>query len=81
MVEKKIKLVVKKSKCSFYKEGDIIYFDGPLIDKEKSANICTMAVSAVFPFVFAARKGIVSEETLQCPDCGDCVQFAIEPEE
>lgn len=81
MKENKIKLVVKSSGCPLYKEGDVVYFDNALIDKEKSANICAMAVNAVFPFVYAARKGIVRETPLQCPDCDDCVEFVIEIDE
>lgn len=78
MNENKIELVVVKSGCSFYKEGDRITFNGALIEKEKSGNLCMMALNAVFPFVYAARKGIVKEGTLQCPDCNGCVEFVIE---
>ncbi len=78
MDENKIKLVVTKSNCSSYQEGDTIYFNGPLIDKEKSANLCAMALNAVFPFVYAARKGIVRETSIQCPDCKEKVEFVIE---
>ena len=77
----KIKLVVKKSSCSAYREGDVVYFENALINKEKSANICPMAISAVFPFVYAARKGIVRETPIQCPDCKESVEFIIEVDE
>ncbi|MCY1715134.1 TIGR04076 family protein [Caproiciproducens galactitolivorans] len=78
MKENKIKLVVVQSNCPLYKEGDSIYFDGALIDKEKSGNLCMTALSAVFPFVYAARKGVVKESSLQCPDCRESVEFSIQ---
>ena len=81
MSENKIKLVVVKSDCPFYKEGDSIYFDGALIDKGKSGNLCMTALSAVFPFVYAARKGIVKTGAVQCPDCSESVEFIIEADE
>jgi uncharacterized repeat protein (TIGR04076 family) len=74
----KIKLVVRKSNCPLYKEGDSICFDGAIIDKEKSGNICMTALNAVFPFIYAARKGIIREGPLQCPDCKESVEFVIE---
>lgn len=84
MNEKKIKLVVKSSKCDYYREGDEIYLEGALIQKEKSANLCLTALSAIFPFVYAARKGVTKEQmgfeelTFQCPDCPERVRFRIE---
>lgn len=76
-MENKVKLVVVKSLCSKYKVGDEIVFDGALIDKEHSASLCMMALSAVFPFVYAARKGTVRKAPVQCPDCGEGVEFEI----
>lgn len=81
MNENKIKLIVAESSCPLYKEGDSIYFDGPLIDKERSGNLCMTALSAVFPFVYAARKGIVKDSLLQCPDCREGVKFIIKVDE
>lgn len=80
MKENIIRLVVKQSSCPFYQEGDSVYFDGALIDKERSGNLCMTALSAVFPFVYAARKGVMKESLLQCPDCKEEVQFQIEAE-
>ncbi|KNZ40418.1 TIGR04076 family protein [Acetobacterium bakii] len=76
-MEQKIKLVVEESGCHCYKIGDEIIFDGPLLDKEKSGNVCMMALGAVFPFVYAARKGVVIDQPLQCPDCLEKVVFRI----
>lgn len=87
MDAKKIKLVVKSSKCDYYREGDEIHLDGALIQKEKSANLCLTALSAIFPFVYAARKGVTKEQmgfeelTFQCPDCPERVMFSIEDDE
>lgn len=58
--------------------GDAIYFDGPLLDKAKSGNLCMMALNAIFPFVYAARKGVMKETPVQCPDCAEHVEFVLE---
>ena len=76
-IEQKIKLVVEVSGCPIYAPGDEVIFDGPQLDKDKSGNFCMMALSAVFPFVYAARKGVITEAPLQCPDCGEKVVFRI----
>lgn len=78
VIEQKIKLVVEASGCPCYAPGDEVIFDGPLLDKEKSGNFCMMALSAVFPFVYAARKGVITDAPLQCPDCDEKVTFRIE---
>ena len=84
-VEKKTKLVVRSSKCDHYKEGDVIYFNGSLIDKERSGNLCLAALSAIFPFIYAARKGVTLEQTgfnemcFQCPHISDSVEFRVVP--
>ena len=81
--EYNVKLVVKSSKCDLYRAGDEIYFDGPLLNKEKSANVCLTAVSSFYPFIYAARKRVTAEQmgfeelTFQCPDCPDKVEFTI----
>ncbi|MGQ9674806.1 MAG: TIGR04076 family protein [Chloroflexota bacterium] len=81
--EKKIKLVVKSSKCSNYKEGDAIYINRSLIDKEKSGNLCLTALVALYPFIYAARKHVTAEQMgfsemcFQCPDIDDRVEFRI----
>lgn len=74
----KIKIVVVKSQCDKYSVGDEIVFDGALIDKERSANLCMMAINAMFPFIYAARKGVIHDEVMQCPDCAECVEFVIQ---
>ena len=37
-----------------------------------------MAMNAIFPFVYAARKGVINHGPFQCPDCADKVEFRIE---
>ena len=84
VVDKKMKMTVISSKCKHYKEGDAMYSNGPMIDLEKSDAVCMTALSAVYPFVYAVRKGVTketmgfSELVFQCPDCPDVVQFKIE---
>ncbi|WKY45203.1 TIGR04076 family protein [Eubacteriaceae bacterium ES2] len=80
-MEQKIKLTVKSSGCPFYTAGDKVIFDGPLLDKEKSGNFCMMALNALFPFIYAARKGVVTEQLLQCPDCDEKVTFVLQKAE
>ena len=81
--EKKIKLVVKSSKCSHYKVGDEIYINGSIVDKEKSDEICLTALTAIYPFIYAARKHVTieqmgfSEMCFQCPDIDEMVEFKI----
>ena len=57
MDAKKVKLVVIKSHCDLYKEGDEIVFDGPVIDKAKSGALCMTALQALYPYVFALAVG------------------------
>lgn len=75
---------VIESKCSHYNKGDKIYIKNALIEKDKSSNICVMALQSFFPFIFAARKGVTSEEmgfgdklVVQCPDYSEPVVFEI----
>ena len=71
-------LTVVESSCPFYKPGDKIYFDGALLNKEKSDAVCMVAVNALYPFVYAARRGGSVKPTLiQCPDCDECVKFTV----
>jgi uncharacterized repeat protein (TIGR04076 family) len=87
MIEKNAKVTVVSSKCDHYKPGDVVYFNGPLVDKERSANICFAAMGAIFHFVYAVRKGLTAEDlgfdelVFQCPDCPEVVEFLIEPQE
>lgn len=79
MEDHKTKVVVLESGCPRYKSGDEIYFDGAFINKEKSAQLCMVALSAIYPFVYAARRGgSVKSTPVQCPDCGECVTFRVE---
>lgn len=78
MEDYKVKLVVLESKCSRYEKGDEIYFEGAFIDKDKSKDLCMVALNAVYPFVYAARRGgSVKETPIQCPDCGESVSFQV----
>lgn len=56
MDAKKVKLVVIKSHCDLYKEGDEIVFDGPVIDKAKSGALCMTALQALYPYVSPAAR-------------------------
>ena len=83
-IEKKVKISVVSSKCHHYKAGDAVYLDGPVVDKEKSDAVCMTALNAIYPFIYAARKGVSGEDmgfpdmTFQCPDCPEVVLFKIE---
>lgn len=77
MDAKKVKLVVIKSHCDLYKEGDEIVFDGPVIDKAKSGALCMTALQALYPYVFAGRQGSLWPSTIQCPDCDEGVIFRV----
>lgn len=82
-IEKKVKIQVVSSKCEHYKPGDTIYMDGAFIVKEKSADLCMTALSALYNFIYAARKGVSGEDmgfpesTFQCPDGPETVEFKI----
>ena len=39
-----------------------------------------MALNAIFPFVYAARKGVLKETPVQCPDCEEHVEFMLQAE-
>lgn len=78
MEDHKVKATVLSSECPHYKEGDEIYFDGAFIDTKKSAELCMVALNAIYPFAYAARRGgSVKPGPVQCPDCGECVTFKI----
>lgn len=73
-----VKITVLESGCPKYKAGDEIFFEGAFINKEKSAELCMVALNAVYPFVYAARRGgSVKDGPVQCPDCGECVKFSV----
>ncbi len=83
--EAKVRIVVKESTCDVYNVGDEIHLDHSLIVTDKSCkNLCLTALSAIYPFIYAARKRVTleqlgfSEPTFQCPDCDEWVKFTIE---
>ena len=79
MEDHKVKAVVLEIGCPRYRPGDEIYFEGAFVDKEKSGELCMVALNAIYPFVYAARRGgSVKEGPIQCPDCGECVKFRIQ---
>ena len=58
----KVKVTVTESHCPKYKEGDVICFEGAMLDKEKSDGVCMVAMNGPY----------------QCTDCGETVKFMIE---
>ena len=79
MEDHKVKATVLSIECPRYKAGDEIFFDGAFIDTEKSAALCMVALNAIYPFAYAARRGgSVKPTPVQCPDCGECVTFQIQ---
>ena len=46
MEDHKTKIVVLESGCPHYQAGDEIYFSGAFIEKEKSAELCAVALNA-----------------------------------
>jgi uncharacterized repeat protein (TIGR04076 family) len=83
-IDKKVKITVLSSQCDHYKPGDVIYMNGAFVEKEKSADICLTALSSIYNFIYAVRKGVTGEEmgfpdqTFQCPDIAEKVEFKIE---
>ncbi len=78
MEDHPVKLTVLESGCPHYKKGDEIYFNGAFVEAEKSAELCMVALNAVYPFVYAARRGgSVKPGPVQCPDCGESVTFKV----
>ena len=74
-----VKVTVLKSNCPHYQSGDEIYFEGALVAAEKSAKLCMVALNAIYPFVYAARRGgWVKDTPIQCPDCAEAVEFQVE---
>ncbi len=74
-----VRLTVITSGCPRYKPGDVVCFEGAFINKDKSDDLCMVALNAVYPFVYAARRGgSVKDGPVQCPDCSECVTFRVE---
>ena len=77
--DRKVKVTVIESHCPRYTAGDVIYFEGSMLDKEKSGNFCMVAMNAIYPFVYAFRRGgNLKNGPYQCTDCGETVKFTIE---
>ena len=77
--DNKVKVTVIESHCPKYKEGDVICFNGAELDKEKSDKVCIVAMQAIYPFIYAFRRGgNLKNGPYQCTDCGETVKFNIE---
>lgn len=75
----KVKAKVIESGCEYYHAGDEICFNGPLVEKKEGMELCMVALNAIYPFVYAARRGgAVKETPIQCPDCCEAVKFQLE---
>lgn len=67
---------VKGGCAAGIKEGDVVYFSGANIIKEKSDDICAYALSNIMPVVFASRLGVdfeslgIGGRLWQCVDPG-----------
>ncbi len=80
--DNKVKVTVVESHCPKYKEGDVIRFIGSEIDKEHSDRICMVAMNALYPFIYAFRRGgNLRNGPYQCTDCGETVKFTVEIDE
>ncbi len=80
--DNKVKVTVIESHCPKYKEGDVIRFVGSEIDKEHSDRICMVAMNALYPFIYAFRRGgKLRNGPYQCTDCGETVKFTVEIDE
>ncbi|WP_158588947.1 TIGR04076 family protein [Butyrivibrio sp. XB500-5] len=80
--DNKVKVTVVESHCPKYKPGDIIRFIGSELDKDNSDRVCMVAMQAIYPFIYAFRRGgNLKSGPYQCTDCGETVVFNIEIEE
>ena len=78
-IDNKVKVTVIESKCPKYKVGDVICFEGSMLDKENSDNVCMVAMNAIYPFIYAFRRGgDLKKGPYQCVDCNESVIFEIE---
>lgn len=77
--DNKVKVTVIESMCPKYKEGDVIRFKGSELDKENSDTVCMVAMQAIYPFIYAFRRGgNLKNGPYQCTDCGETVKFTVE---
>ncbi|RKM55751.1 TIGR04076 family protein [Butyrivibrio sp. X503] len=80
--DNKVKVTVVESHCPKYNPGDIIRFIGSELDKDNSDRVCMVAMQAIYPFIYAFRRGgNLKSGPYQCTDCGETVVFNIEIEE
>ncbi|MDO4582018.1 MAG: TIGR04076 family protein [Bacillota bacterium] len=78
MEDHQVKATVVSSRCPHYRAGDVIRFKGACIDKDNSAKLCMVALNAIYPFAYAARRGgSVKPGAVQCPDCAESVEFVV----
>ena len=83
---KRVKIVVARSKCKLLKEGDLTYLEGPLIDYDCSTATCVTALLGIYPWVMVSRFGIESKNmewydegyTVWCPE--KLVEFKVMPQ-
>ncbi|MBO4809752.1 MAG: TIGR04076 family protein [Lachnospiraceae bacterium] len=81
-IDNKVKVTVIESKCPKYKVGDVICFEGSSLNKEKSDNVCMVAMNALYPFIYSFRRGgSLRNGPYQCTDCDETVKFTIEVDE
>lgn len=79
MADNNVKVTVVESKCPYYKKGDVVCFKGACVEKEKSGTLCMVALNAIYPFVYAARRGgFLKDGYIQCPDCKEEVLFKVD---
>ncbi len=79
---KKVKILVTHSECDQMAEGDTIFLNGPMLESDKSSSICVTALLGIYPWVFASRFGIKSNDLewdngyrIWCPE--KLVEFTI----
>jgi len=59
---KEVRIVVTHSDCEQISEGDTYFLKGPMLDCDRSSPVCVTAMISIYPWVFAARFGIKSED-------------------
>jgi hypothetical protein len=62
--DNKVKVTVIESHCPKYKVGDVICFEGSCLDKERSDNVCMVAMNALYPFIYAFRRAQPAERSV-----------------
>jgi len=79
---KEVRIVVTHSDCKKISEGGTFFLKGPILDCADSSGVCVTALLAIYPWIFASRFGIRSEDLewdngyrVWCPE--KLVEFAI----